>query len=251
VQDTAQRDADEQQASAATPARRPRWRRRRSRTEDDSAAIEYMNVFAGTAYAVLLALAIVVLWQNVDDLSQDIRDEAAGLSTLVWVAEQLPATQRDQLQSSIEEYVDVTLQQESPPRAGAEGGSRAVLATMRSDLTAFDTEDDDISGQRDKALDTLDDIDASGLERLAKSRDGFPEPLLVALIVLSLVVVSTPFTMGLRRKPLTALTLVVMTTLVACSLILVFELNSPFAGGVHSVDQSPLDAVRVELERAR
>ncbi len=249
MQDTAQQIAVEDRAPA--PAPRPRWHRRRSRTQDDSAAIEYMNVFAGTAYAVLLALAIVVLWQNVDDLSSDIRDEAAGLSTLVWVAEQLPPQQRDQLQGSIDEYVDVTLSKEWPPKSRSAGESRAVLATMRSDLTSFDTVDPDVGGQRDKALDVLDDIDASALERLAKSGHGFPQPLLVALIVLSIVVVSTPFTMGLRRKLLTALTLGVMTTLVATSLILVFELNSPFRGGVHAVDRAPLDAVKVELDRAR
>ena len=52
-------------------------RRKEARVErEDAQAVEYINLFIGTLYMVLLALVVVVMWQNVSDVSGDVRTEA-------------------------------------------------------------------------------------------------------------------------------------------------------------------------------
>ena len=49
----------------------------------DASALDYLNTFISTLYMVLLALIVVVQWQNVDQINTDARSETTTLTALV------------------------------------------------------------------------------------------------------------------------------------------------------------------------
>src|SRR6185437_14515639 len=99
-------------------------RRKDARVErEDAQAVEYINLFIGTLYMVLLALVVVVMWQNVSDVSGDVRTEASGLQALVQTAQRLPAAEGQPLLKAAHEYAATVLSSEWPPKPGSDNGA--------------------------------------------------------------------------------------------------------------------------------
>ena len=61
---------------------RLRKRKEHKPEREDGSALDYVNTFISTLYVVLLALIVVVQWQNVDQINSDVGSEASTLTAL-------------------------------------------------------------------------------------------------------------------------------------------------------------------------
>ena len=213
---------------------------------EDRPAVEYINLFIGTLYIVLLSLIVVVTWQNTSDVSSDVRSEASGLQALVQTAQRMPAPERVPLINAAHEYATSVLNTEWPPSGGTDANTDApaarILATARAAVShpvatgaSAGTIEDEAIGEINQIADARDD-------RLAKSSSTIPTLLLIALGVLSVMTIATPLALGLRADALAFTGLVITTALVILAFWFVLELQSPYHGLIHA-SQQPLREV--------
>jgi Protein of unknown function (DUF4239) len=213
---------------------------------EDSPAVSYINSFIGTLYMVLLALVVVVAWQNTSDVSGDVRTEAAGLQALVQTADRMPATEREPLIKAAHEYATSVLNTEWPPKAGTDVNTNApaarILATARAAVSKPAVAGASAGTIEDVAISEINQVADARDDRLAKSGSSVPTMLLIALGALSLLTIATPLALGLRADPVAFTGLVITTALVILAFWFVLVLQSPYHGLIHA-SQQPLREV--------
>jgi hypothetical protein len=225
-------------------------RRKEMKVErEDASAVEYINLFIGTLYMVLLSLIVVLLWQNVSDVSGDVRTEASGLQALVQTAQRLPASEGEPLLKAAHEYAAAVLNSEWPPEPGTDNGAgenapaARVLAEARAAVTHPVASGATAGTIEDQAIAEINTVADARDDRLAKSGAGVPDVLLIALAVLSLITIATPLALGLRADALAFAGFVVTTALVCLAFWFVVELQSPFHGLIHASPQPLRDVL--------
>ncbi|HEU5427253.1 MAG TPA: hypothetical protein VFU74_10280 [Actinocrinis sp.] len=225
-------------------------RRKESRVErEDAQAVEYINLFIGTLYMVLLSLVVVVMWQNVSDVSGDVRTEASGLQALVQTAQRLPAAEGHPVLKAAHEYAAAVLNSEWPPKPGSGNGAdesapaARILAEARAAVTRPVASGALAGTIEDQAIGDINTVADARDDRLAKSGSGIPDVLLIALAILSLITIATPLALGLRADALAFAGFVVTTALVCLAFWFVVDLQSPFHGLIHASPQPLRDAL--------
>jgi len=208
---------------------------------EDGPALEYINVFIGTLYMVLLSLIVVLMWQNVSDVGGDVRAEAAGLQAMVQTAQRLPATEGVPLIDAAHQYAASVLNTEWPPKAGTDSATDApaghILDEARAAVSHPVAAGTSAGTIEDQALSEIQSVSDARDDRLAKSSGSVPTFLLIALAVLSLITIATPLTLGLRTHAVAFTGFVVTTALVCLAFWLVVELQSPYHGLIHASPQ--------------
>ena len=225
-------------------------RRKDERVErEDAQAVEYINLLIGTMYIVLLSLVVVVMWQNVSDVSGDVRTEAAGLQSLAQTAQRLPAAEGRPLLKATHEYAATVLNSEWPPKPGSDNAAdenapaARILAEARAAVTHPVASGATAGTIEDQAIGEINAVAEARDDRLAKSGASIPTVLLIALAVLSLITIATPLALGLRADALAFAGFVVTTALVCLAFWFVVELQSPFHGLIHASPQPLRDAL--------
>ncbi len=215
----------------------------------DRPALEYINLFIGTLYMVLLSLIVVVTWQNVSDVSSDVRSEAGALHALVQTAQRMPEPEREPLLKAAHEYASAVLHTEWPPKPGTDINTDAEAARILSDARAAVSRPVASGASagtiEDAAINQINQVAEARDDRLAKSTHGVPAMLLIALAVLSLVTIATPLALGLRADAVAFTGFVITTALVLLAFWFVLALQSPFSGLIHA-SQQPLRELLAE-----
>lgn len=212
---------------------------------EDAPALDYINLFIGTLYIVLLSLVVVIMWQNISDVSGDVRTEGAGLKALVQTARQLPESEGQPLLKAAHDYAAAVLRTEWPPPAasGGEADQNAPAARILAEARAAVTHPVPSGAQagtvEDQAIAQINTVADARDDRLAKSDDQTPTVLLIALAVLSAITIATPLALGLRADAVAFAGFVVTTALVCLAFWFVVDLQSPFHGLIHA-SQQPL-----------
>jgi hypothetical protein len=211
------------------------------------AAADYVATFTVTMYTVLVAFAIVVLWQRCDDINSDVRTESQDLTQLVWTAQRLPTTDRAAIRSGVADYTLAVLNREWPPRnEAAASATDAVITSLRTRLSSPFTLDEQTT-LRDQELSVTDDLANARADRLAKSLRSYPDVMISALVLLSATTVLTPFLLGPRADALSVVGLVATVAIVVAALAFAVDLASPY-NGAFAISRQPLQYVQQQLD---
>ena len=216
-------------------------RRKENRPERvDANALDYVNTFISTLYMVLLALIVVVQWQNVDQISSDVQNETSTLTALVQTADRMPAAEGATVRASAIAYAQAVTAHEWPPPADpANDAAAKALETGQAAVTHPVAANASLGTIEDQAIGEYQALAQTRADRLAASSSETSPVLLFALGVLSLITILTPLLLGLRADALAFAGLVVSTALVCLSFWFVLNLNSPYNGLIHA-DPTPL-----------
>jgi hypothetical protein len=210
---------------------------------EDRQALEYINLFISTLYIVLLSLVVVVTWQNVSDVSGDVRSEAAGLQALVQTAQRMPAAERTPLLNAAHQYATSVLNTEWPPKTGTDVNTDnpvgRILDTARAAVSHPVASGASAGTIEDEAISEINQVSDARDDRLAKSSSSVPTMLLIALAILSLITIATPLALGLRTDAIAFTGFIITTALVLLAFWFVLELQSPYSGLIHA-SQQPL-----------
>lgn len=210
---------------------------------EDRHGVEYINMFIGTLYMILLSLVVVVTWQNTSDVSSDVRAEAAGLQALVQTAERMPASERVPLINAAHEYATSVLNTEWPPKTGTDVNTDnpvgRILDTARAAVSHPVASGASAGTIEDEAISEINQVSDARDDRLAKSSSSVPTMLLIALAILSLITIATPLALGLRTDAIAFTGFIITTALVLLAFWFVLELQSPYSGLIHA-SQQPL-----------
>jgi hypothetical protein len=227
-------------ASAAALVITDRARKEHKPERPDAPALDYVNTFISTLYMVLLALVVVVQWQNVDEINTDVRTEAYTLSTLLQTSERLPSAEAAIVRASAVDYAQSVLHTEWPaPESTGSTTVTKALDTGQAAVTHPVDPDAQLGTIEDQAIGEFQGLQQARADRLGVGDEDIPSVLILALGVLSLVTVLTPLALGLRSDALAFSGLVISTLLVCLSFWLVLDLQTLYSGLIH-VDSTPL-----------
>ena len=209
---------------------------------NDASALDYVNTFISTLYMVLLALVVVVQWQNIDQINADVRAEASTLTALVQTADRMPAAEGAQVKASAVAYARGVLAGEWPaPSAEAAGNDAAqqALDAGQAAVTHPVALNASLGTIEDQAIGEYQALAQSRDDRIAVGEDTTSPVLLAALGVLSLITVLTPLVLGLRADAVAFSGLMVSTLLVCLSFWFVLDLQTLYHGLIH-VTSAPI-----------
>ncbi|HWG22556.1 hypothetical protein [Actinospica sp.] len=206
----------------------------------DASALDYVNTFISTLYMILLALVVVVQWQNVDQINADVRTEATALTALVQTADRMPAAEGATVRASAIDYANAVLGHEWPPPAEAVNDAAAqALNTGQAAVTHPVAANTSLGTIEDQAIGEYQALSAARADRLAASNSETSPVLLIALGALSFITILTPLALGLRGDAIAFAGLTVSTLLVCLSFWFVLDLESLYHGLIHT-DATPL-----------
>ncbi|HEX4789714.1 MAG TPA: hypothetical protein VH372_14690 [Actinospica sp.] len=223
--------------------------RRRKRKEEqaepserkDASALDYVNTFISTLYMILLALVVVVQWQNVDQINSDVRNEASTLTALVQTAQRMPGPEGITVRDSAVDYAKGVLGQEWPPKEAtmADDAAAAALDAGQGAVTRPVALDASLGTIEDQAIGQYQTLSQARADRLATSLAQTSPLLMIALGVLSFITLVTPLMLGLRADAIAFGGLALTAALVCLSFWFVLDLNTLFHGLIHA-DSGPL-----------
>ena len=122
--------------------------------EEHNDVAGFIYAVLGVAYAVLLGLMVVAVWQDWQEAEETATDEANELAALFWLAHGLPQPQGRHIQEVARSYARVVVGEEWPLMARGEASPRAwdLLDELRGSIEAFDPTTDSEQVLYDQAL---------------------------------------------------------------------------------------------------
>jgi uncharacterized membrane protein YraQ (UPF0718 family) len=202
--------------------------------EEHNDVAGFIYAVLGVAYAVLLGLMVVAVWQDWQEAEETATDEANELAALFWLAHGLPQPQGRHIQEVARSYARVVVGEEWPLMARGEASPRAwdLLDELRGSIEAFDPTTDSEQVLYDQALQRVHELSDARRERLLEAEMGLPGVLWVVMLLGGVIVVGFTYLFGLRSTAVHTLMVAALALTIALVLFVVGALDYPFRGDV-------------------
>ncbi|HET7270458.1 MAG TPA: DUF4239 domain-containing protein [Rubrobacter sp.] len=194
----------------------------------------FIYAVLGVAYAVLLGLMVVAVWQDRQAAEDAATNEANELATVFWIAHALPEPQARHTQELARSYARVVVEEEWPLMKQGKASPRAwdLLDELRSSIEAFRPTTDAQLVLYDHELQGVHDLGDARRARLLKANEGLPAILWVVLIMGGTIVVGFTYLFGLRSTRVHTLMVGALALTIALVLFTIGALDYPFRGDV-------------------
>ena len=204
----------------------------------------------GVMYGVLLASAVIAVWEDYEDARITVEREANSVGDFYRTAEGMPAESRRLLQERVVAYARSVVTEEW--RLMGRGGESLDSLDRMDALWALLREVEPNGAREealyDKLLDEVREIDDARRMRLLNSREGIPRLMWGVLIGGGIVTVLFTYFFGLKnfRAQLAMTALYVVS--IGFVLFLVAAIEYPYSGNV-SIKPEALERVIERIER--
>ena len=194
-------------------------------------------IFAGVAvlYAVMLAFVVIVGWENLGSARATTYSEADQLANVYWISRSLPPPQGPAIDGLTVAYAHTVVDTEWPlmDRGETSPEAQAILNQIRGRVFAFQPRTGQQQALYEQALTNVNDLSAARRDRLASMNDVVPEPLWVALIAGGVITVAFCLLFGVENQAVHIAMVAGIAALITISLLLVKDMQHPFAGDPH------------------
>ena len=204
----------------------------------------------GVVYGVLLAFAVIVVWEDLDEARDTAEREANSVGDLYRIAGGLPDSIRRPLQEQTLAYARSVVVEEWPMlRHGGESpNSGAAIESIWTLIQRFDPNGAREEALYDKLLDEVQEINDERRMRLLASRDGIPYLVWAVLIGGGVVTVLFTYFFGLKNFRAQIAMTVLYVSSIGFVLFLVASIDYPYSGSV-SVRPEAMEAVIQRIEQ--
>ncbi|MGO8835652.1 MAG: DUF4239 domain-containing protein [Roseiarcus sp.] len=203
----------------------------------------------GVIYSVLVAFAVIVVWEKFNDAETAVVHEAAAAATLDRLAAG-PEPASAAARAALADYLNVTIEQEWPALAKGERSSEATkalealyAATLR--LSADGARSPAIVGEMLKQLDA---VTQARRARLHLAAGVVPGIVWLVLICGAALTVGFTFFFGAENLHAQVLMTGVLSVLAFMALMVIVSIDHPFTGP-SSVEDEPLRSVLEDFAR--
>ncbi len=188
----------------------------------------------GVAYAVLLGLMVVAVWQSWEVAESTATDEANELAAIFWLAHGLPESEGRHIQELARSYANEVVEVEWQLMARGEDSPRAwaLLDEMRGSIQALDPATKSQELLYDHELQRVHGLADARQERLLQANAGLPTILWAVLLIGGVIVVGFTYLFGLRSTLVHTLMVAALALTIALVLFTVGALDYPFRGDV-------------------
>jgi uncharacterized membrane protein YraQ (UPF0718 family) len=205
---------------------------RRRMPHNDVAGFIYAVL--GVAYAVLLGLMVVAVWEEWNAANAAVDQEASELAEVFWLAHGLPQPEDRHLQKLARSYAQVVVNEEWPLMERGKVSPKAwtILDEIRDEIQRMKPATQAQQVLYEQGLQQVSDLADARRERLLDAEEGVPYILWVVLIVGGVEVVGFTYLFGLQSTTVHVLMVASLTLVIALVLFSVAALDYPFKGDV-------------------
>lgn len=224
---------------------RRRFSLERLTTNNEIAGFKFATV--GVIYAVMLAFAVIIVWERFSDAEGAVTEEAGAAATLYRLAASADP-ESVATRGAIDRYLEAAIASDWPEMAHV--GASPETTRALDDLYAA-TLSVAQAGARPPAVlveifRQLDHMTEARRTRLHLSHGIVPPMLWTVLILGGVLTVSFTFFFGTRNLEAQVLMTGVLALIVFMGLLVIVSINHPFTGPVH-IDSEPLKLVLEDL----
>lgn len=189
-------------------------------------------------YSLLLAFAIVAVWEDYEEINKKVIEEAAKLSEVRETASKLPEPMYQNIKANLLNYVQTEIKNEWY-QLGHKPGHNPYMHRLRTYLRHSDNLTAKQATVAAAIYDELTDIVTIRNVRAVNTRSHVPTLVWVILIVGSLSVMGFSFLFTMEPEWMNKLLSGVLTCLIAMCIFLMFMLDHPLCGS-SAVSPTPL-----------
>jgi Protein of unknown function (DUF4239) len=191
-------------------------------------------IFAGVGvlYAVLLGFVVVSVWGNVGAAQQTTFNEADSLAGVYWISRSLPLPLGAQIEHETLDYATTVESSEWPLMARHQSSPAAtqLVYEIRASVLSYQPATLQQQVLYDHAVTDVENLASARRQRLDQVQDSVPPILWAALIAGAVVTVGFTFLFGMSSSLAHGLMVLALGAMVVASLILIKEMDYPFAG---------------------
>jgi hypothetical protein len=215
----------------------------------------FIYAVLGVAYAVLLGLMLIAVWEKWEAAEAIATDEANELAGIFVFAHALPPPEGRHVQELVRSYDKVVIEEEWTLMAQGRSSPEAwdTLDELRGAILGLqpptDTKEIGYDEMRyNETLEQLHDLGNARRERLLAAQQGLPPILWVVLILGGVITIGFTYLFGLQNTLVHLLMVAALALVISMSLFTVAALDYPFRGDIHihpSAYENDLERFRV------
>jgi hypothetical protein len=214
--------------------------RHRTAPEDEDPSetpdvIEYMTMWIGVVYAIVLGLAIAGVWEARSVAQDHVQAEAQALHEISERVRVYPDDVRDRIRDDVNTYVGHVVSTEWQAMADdghvTERGTE-LLAQVRADVTDYQPKSDFEAQAYQPVLDQMAAADQARNARADSAEPTMPGVVWFGLLVGGAVTIGMIFALQIRRTTRELVLAGLFSALIAFLLFLIWDFDAPYSRGV-------------------
>src|SRR5215207_10070322 len=209
----------------------------------------FIYAVLGVAYAVLLGLMLIAVWEKWNAAENITTDEANQLAGIFYYAHALPQSEGRHIQELVRSYSQVVVEEEWPLMAQGKSSPEAwaTIDELRGTIIGLNPPTGTQQMRYDQMLEQLHSLGDARRERLLVAEQGLPPILWIVLILGGVITVGFTYLFGLENTLVHVLMVAALAMIISLSLFTVAALDYPFKGDIRIHP----DAYEHDLERFR
>jgi hypothetical protein len=202
--------------------------------EEHNDVAGFIYAVLGVAYAVLLGLVIIAVWESFAEAGDTADQEASEVAEVFWLAHRLPEPERHQLQQLARSYAQVVVDEEWPLMREGRASPRAwaLLDEIRLTIQNLEVRTNAEQVLYQQGLERVYDLNDARRGRLLDAKASLPAILWVVLLIGGVIVVAFTYLFGLDNTLVHQLMVGALALIIALALFTVSALDYPFGSAV-------------------
>lgn len=218
----------------------------RLRVNNEVAGFKFATV--GVLYAVLLAFAVIVVWEKFAEADRTVSKEAGAIVTLYRLSEGLDQQPGDAFRQNLLDYTKAAIRDDWPAMEHGKYSSHVTEMLNRAYSTIISMHPGDQRGAviLTELLKQLDLVTQARRARLVSARGAIPGLLWFVLVVDAFLTIGFTFFFGTQNALVQGLMTGILSLLIFSAMLVIVAIDHPFAGPV-KVHPNALEAAQEEF----
>ena len=194
----------------------------------------------GGFYSVVLAFVLVASWERYERARANTEFEANALGVLAKQAAGMPTPARDDLARDINAYLHSVIYTEWPAMLEDRLSPESQELYLKIWHVVLDMQPQDAKevALYQCMLQKLDDFGEARRDRALYMQNALPPAIWTFLIIFGIVTVAFTYLFGMRRLAPQMIITIALTASIACTLFIIWEMQTPFSGAVTISDRA-------------
>ncbi|GHE06436.1 bestrophin-like domain [Streptomyces alanosinicus] len=202
---------------------------------DTPDVIEYMTMWIGVVYAIVLGLAIAGVWEARSAAQDYVQSEAQALHEISERVRVYPADVRDRIRDDVNAYVGYVVDHEWRTMSADEhvtGRGAQLLQKVRQDVTDYQPKNDFQAQAYQPLLDQMSAADQARNARADSTGATMPSVVWWGLLAGAVVTVGMVFALQIRRTRRELILAGLFSATIAFMLFLIWDFDAPYSRGI-------------------